>query len=318
MSTSPNPPQAEMLIDMETLLTVIFVIVDDWYQAHGQHYLHGKPGVKPTFTDSEMLTLMLAMDILSYASERRFYKFIKANYAALFPSLIDRSQFNRRARQLRWLIEKLRQHWLEVLGVTLSPQLLLDTKPVPVVGYKRGKQHSDFAGVAAYGVCASRNLKYFGFKLVILTTLDGMPVVYELVPANADERAAAEEVLEWVYDCDIFGDKGFIGEEWQLEQYHQHQNRIWTAKRVNQAQQNSPAFDRWLNSIRERVEGAFNELQNVGRNLERLLALTLEGLCARVMVKMADHTLKVLLRRDYNIDIVSFSYIHRDPSPFPL
>lgn len=35
LSSSPNPPQAEMLIDIETLLTVIFVIVDDGYQAHG-------------------------------------------------------------------------------------------------------------------------------------------------------------------------------------------------------------------------------------------------------------------------------------------
>ena len=122
MATNTNPPQAEKLIDMETLLTVIFVIVDDWYQVSGQQYLRGKPGVKPSFTDSEMLTLMLAMDILSYASERRFYKFIKANYHALFPNLIDRSQFNRRARHLRWLLEKLRQHWLEVLDVTMSTQ----------------------------------------------------------------------------------------------------------------------------------------------------------------------------------------------------
>ncbi|MEJ5310985.1 MAG: IS982 family transposase, partial [Anaerolineae bacterium] len=157
MAAHPNQSQIELSIDMETLFTVIFVIVDDWYQAHGQQYLQGKTGSKPEFSDSEMLTLMLAMDILSYSSERRFYKFIKANYRYLFPRLIDRSQFNRRARGLRWLIEKLRQHWLEELGVTLATQFLLDTKPVPVLSYKRGKQHSDFAGVAAYGVCASRN-----------------------------------------------------------------------------------------------------------------------------------------------------------------
>lgn len=318
MTANLSQPALELTIDMETLFTVIFVIVADWYQVQGHLYLQGKAGSKPEFGDSELLTLLLAMDILSYSSERRFYKFVKANYRYLFPRLIDRSQFNRRARSLRWLIEKLRQHWLEELGVTLSTQLLLDTKPVPVLSYKRSKQHSDFAGVAAYGVCASRNLKYFGFKLVILTTLDGMPVVYELVPANTDERVAAEEVLDWVYNCDIFGDKGSISEDWQLEQYSQHGNRLWTAKRINQAQQNTPDFDRWLNSIRERVEGAFNELQNVGRNLERLLAQTCEGLCTRVMVKMANHTLKVLLRRDYNIDIVSFSYLHPDPSPFAL
>ncbi len=288
MSNVIEVPQAELLIDMETLLTVIFVIVDDWYQATGRHYLHGKRGAKPTFSDSELLTLMLSMDILAYESERRFYKFIKANYHALFPELIDRSQFNRRARGLRWLLEKLRQHWLKLLGATMATELLLDTKPVPVLSYKRSKRHSDFAGVAGYGVCASRNLKYYGFKLVMLTTLEGIPLVYELVPANSDERAAAEEVLDYVWNCDIFGDKGFIGAEWQSEQAARHGNRIWTAKRVNQHPQNAPEFDRWLNSIRERIEGVFNELQNVGRNLERLLAKTMAGLCARVTVKMAN------------------------------
>jgi len=296
-------------IDMETLITVIFVIVDDWYRQEGSKYRQGKRGAKATFSDSELITLVLCMDIIPFPSERQFYQFIRANYLYLFPKLADRSQFNRRARHMRLLIEQLRRFWLEQLGATLATELLLDTKPIPVLGYKRDKKKSDFAGNAAFGVCASRNLKYFGYKLVALTTLDGIPVVYELVPANTDERAAAEEVLDFVHNCDIFGDKGFLGEEWQLEQQERHGNRIWTAKRANQASQNAPEFDRWLNSIRERIEGVFNEVQNVGRNIERLMAKTVTGLCTRIIAKMTNHALKHILRNFYNIDIITFSYI---------
>jgi len=67
-------------------------------------------------------------------------------------------------------VEELRKHWAIMLGVAFHTQFLLDTKSVPVVGYKRSKRHSDFAGSAAYGVCPSRNMKYFGYKLVLLTT----------------------------------------------------------------------------------------------------------------------------------------------------
>lgn len=296
-------------IDMETLLTIILVIVDDWYQQHGVKLLQGKRGCKAVFTDSEIITLVLCMDIIPFPSERQFYQFIRANYLYLFPKLIDRSQFNRRVRHLRLLLEQLRRFWLVQLGATLATELLLDTKPIPVLSYKRNKQRSDFRGQAAYGVCASRNLKYFGFKLVALTTLDGIPVVYELVPANTDERDAAEEVLDFVKDCDIFGDKGFLGEEWQFDQADRQANRIWTAKRANQTQQNSPEFDHWLNSIRERIEGVFNEVQNVGRNIERLMTKTVMGLCTRIIAKMTNHALKHILRRFFNIDIVSFSYI---------
>lgn len=298
-----------MTISFETLLTTIYVLVDDWYQHSGRRLLKGKRGAKPVFSDSEVITLLLAMDFLPFPGETQFLGFIRANYLSLFPNLLDQSQFNRRARSLRLLVEELRKHWAILLGVTFHTQFLLDTKPVPVVGYKRSKRRSDFAGSADYGVCASRNMKYFGYKLVMLSTLDGIPVAYELVPANSDERAAAEEVLSAVWNSDIYGDKGFLGEIWQQEQLDSQGNRIWTPKRINQKVQNPEGFDRWLNSIRERIEGAFNEVQNTGRNLERLLRKTVIGLTTHVIAKMASHALRLVLRRFYDIDVLTFTTV---------
>ena len=82
------------------------------------------------------------------------------------------------------------------------------------------------------------------------------------------EEIAAETVLFAISNCDVFCDKGFIGEEWQTEQLEIQGNRIWTPARVNQKIQHPKGFDRWLNTLRERVEGVFNEIQNTGRNLE--------------------------------------------------
>lgn len=95
---------------------------------------------------------------------------------------------------------------------------LLDTTPVIAVGYRRDKSHSDFRGSAEYGYCSARKLKYFGYKLVVLTTLDGTPYAFELVPANTDERDAADEILDSLPpDSNVWYDKGFIGEEWQAD-----------------------------------------------------------------------------------------------------
>ena len=293
-------------ITASDLLTIIFVLVDDWYQAHGIRYLKGKPGAKPEFSDSEVITLLLAMDFIPFPSETQFLGFIRANYLALFPRLIDQSQFNRRARALRLLVEELRRTWLVQLGVFHHTRFLLDTKPVPVVGVKRSNRHSDFAGSASYGHCPSRNLKYFGYKLVAITTFSGIPVVYELVPAHTDEREAAEAVLTYLRGCQIIGDKGFIGMDWQAQVHAWTQNQIWTPKRSNQYQQNPKALDRWLNSVRERIEGVFHELTNTGRDLEGLLAKTLVGLCTRVIAKMASHALKHVLNIQFGIKVQTF------------
>jgi transposase len=296
-------------ITFVNLMTIIYTLTDDWYKAHGVRLLTGKPGCKPEFTDSEVLSLLLVMDYLPFPGEGQFLAFLRANYLPLFPKLISQSQFNRRARALRLLLEALRRYWVVKLGATRETHFLLDTKPVPVVGYKRSKAHSQFAGSADYGVCPSRRLHYFGYKLVTLTTLAGLPVVYDLVPANADERDAAEAVVDCLAHAHIWADKGFLGEHWQANIREQTGNRVWTAKRVNQQDQNPKTFDALLNRIRERIESAFNEIQNTGRNIERLLTKTVVGLCTRVIAKMASHALKYLLRRDFGIDVQTFTEV---------
>jgi hypothetical protein len=290
-------------------LTIVFVLVDDWYQVEGSKLLKGKPGKKPEFTDSEMMTLILAQDYIPYPSETQYVEFIRANYHDLFPKLVDQSQFNRRARALRLMIEKLWQYWIVQKGWNRQTCYLLDTKPVPVLSYKRNKRHSDFLGNAGYGVCASRNLKYFGFKLVSVTTLRGIPVVYDLVPANFDERLAAEAIIDHVSGCDLCGDKGFLGLEWQTQIFDQTNNLIWTPRRSNQYVQNTRNLDHWLSSIRERIEGVFHEIQDTGRNIERLLAKTVLGLCTRVIAKMTSHLLRHLLLIDFGVNVQTFEIV---------
>lgn len=304
-NVNPIAPPGQT-VDVETLLTVILVLVDDWYEIEGHRLLKGKRGAKPLFSDSEVLTLLLAMDFFPFPGENQFLGFIRANYLDLFPRLLDQSQFNRRARKVHLLLEKLRQQWAVLLGVTLQTQFLLDAKPVPVVGYKRDKRHSHFRDTADFGVCISRKMKYFGYKLILLSTLDGIPVAYELVAANTDDREAAEEVLWVIRQCDVFCDKGFVGEDWQHGERDVRNNRIWTQKKRNQKAQNPPEFDRLLNQVRERIEGAFNEIQNTGRNLERLLRKTVSGLTTHVIANVASYTLKLLLRRFFGIDVQTF------------
>lgn len=174
------------------------------------------------------------------------------------------------------------------------------------MGYKRSKSHSDFAGEADYGYCSSRKLYYWGYKLVMLTTLEGLPIMYELVSANTDERKAAETVLPYVQNAIIIGDKGFIGEEWQSQMQVQTGNQFLTPNRHNQVMSLPSGVQKRLNSVRERIEGAFHEIQNTGRHLERLLARTRIGLVTRLIAKITAHLLRHLLKTRFSIDIQTF------------
>ena len=121
-----------------------------------------------------------------------------------------------------------------------------------------------------------------------------------------DEREAAEAVLKYVNGCHILADKGFIGDDWQADVSRTTGNRIFTAKRKNQHEQTPPAFVRLLGHFRERIEEVFNEVQNTGCYLERLLRKSVRGLCVHVAAKMASHTLRILLRKYFDIDMLTF------------
>lgn len=296
-----------MLISIEDLFTVVLVLVDDWYRQIGERLLNRTVGAKPKFSDSEMLTLMLAIDFFEFTSERRFVAFVRANYLALFPQLVDQSQFNRRARRLRFVLNELRKHLAAELGVHLERHFLQDTTPVVAVGYRRDKSHSDFRGSAAYGYCPARRMKYYGYKLVMLTTVEGIPYAFELVPANTDDRVAADEILDTLPpDSHVWSDKGFIDADWQVA-WAKRGVFILTTKRKNQRQQNPPAVDRLLHKVRERIEGVFDLLKEGGRSVERTLAHTVEGLCARIIAKIASVTLRVFLRRFFGIDVLTYT-----------
>jgi hypothetical protein len=294
-------------ITVSDLILTIYVLVDDWYQANGTNFRKGQPGKRPELSDSEVMTIMLTMDYIPFPSERQFVAYLRANCGGLFPDLLDQSQFNRRARAVAPLLEQFRQACLVQLGVTLVCEGLLDTKPIPVIGYRRSKHRSDFLGSAAYGYCASKKMYYFGYKLVTISTLGGIPLIYDLVPANTDERQAAQTLVDQLAGFHLFADKGFLGQAWQSEVLRLTGNHVWTPKRKNQMTQQPVVFERWLNGVRLRIEGLFNEIQNVGRNVERLLAKTVCGLCARIVAKMTSHLLKYLLRSNFGIDVLSFS-----------
>ena len=107
-------------------------------------------------------------------------------------------------------------------------------------------------------------------------------------------------------DSQVWSDKGFIGEEWQAEWARQGIS-VWTTKRENQKVQNPPEFDRLLNSVRERVEAAFDLLKEGGRSVEHTLARTVSGLCTRIIAKITGGTFRLFLRRFFGIDVLTYT-----------
>ena len=48
------------------ILLYIFVIANNWYQEYAGYYRQGKSGQKSEFRDSEVMTIIIAMDFIPF------------------------------------------------------------------------------------------------------------------------------------------------------------------------------------------------------------------------------------------------------------
>ena len=290
-----------MNMPTEAFLTTLYTIVDDWYQQHAPTLLAGKTGAKPVFSDSEVITLSLAQHWLGVPDEREFLRRVRNDWLPLFPRLVSQGQFNRRARSLCWLINRMRQHLVERLGLHEAPCQqeirLIDGTPVHLRHWRRYGRGHLLLGEAALGHCASKKETYYGFRLLALTTLDGVITDFDLFSADLDERECALDLLGGKRGLAVLGDKGFLDYRRQAVLQEDQGLLLLTPKRRNQAEQNAPAWDALMNRVRRLIETVFAQAKDTF-GLERPGARSLWGTLSRVIAKITGMTLAAFCNKE--------------------
>jgi hypothetical protein len=269
--------------DLDALLTHVYVLVDDLLPARRRF---GRP---PRISDSELICLAIAQVLLDCPNERRFLRLAKRRLGHLFPYLPGQSGFNKRLRSLApQLLEAI------TLLARLSPSFcdrlrLLDSTPVPCAASRETVRRSALAGHGGYGYCRSHSRWFWGFRLYLLCAPDGLPVGFELAPANAPERAVAAELLERFLTGGevVVCDKGFAAPEFEAQVRALGSQLIRPDRKDEQ-----PRFG-GLGGIRQWIESAFDTLKDQ-LSLERHGGRTLTGLVSRIARRLLALTAAIL------------------------
>lgn len=125
-------------MDLDTFLTTLYVVVDDWYKQAVGARVH--VGARERMSDSEVLTVALAGQWrvgVSWRSERGVVRWMQAHGRGWFPTMLGRSEFNQRVRGLWGLFIQLQQ----VVGQWLNqPDELYECVDlVPLVAMSNGQ-----------------------------------------------------------------------------------------------------------------------------------------------------------------------------------
>src|SRR5215210_679309 len=182
----------QRLARTEEALSVLVCLIDDAYallNPKGRRYESLK-----RLSDSEVITLTLLLQQLrGVESERSFLRDAERFFSHLFPGVVglNPSSLQRRVRKLRRFLEPLRRETLsELVG---DPEtMLIDSTLLAALHPRQVAQSAGFEGAAwvRWG-----SFSVYGVKLHLLCATNGVPISYELTPANVADVSLTEELL---------------------------------------------------------------------------------------------------------------------------
>jgi hypothetical protein len=209
--------------NIETLATALYVKIDDMLLA--------EPGLAPwrpegcmstTLSDAEVLAMAVMSALLGFRSERRWLRYASTRLGYLFPRQIGQSGYNKRLRKMITLLMTVIRRLGMDTTLWTDDVWVVDSTPVQCGCSRETVTRSDVAGWAQYGYCASHSRYFWGLRLHLACTLHGLPVMFAIAGAKADER----EVLLAMLEIDaalvnarpgqtLIGDKNYFGRDFE-------------------------------------------------------------------------------------------------------
>ena len=175
-------------------------------------------GIAPQLSDAELVTLSMMQALPGFTSEARWIRHARSHLRHLFPYLPGQPGYNKRLRKATGLIQQV-MRLLAVDTMLWSDDVwVADSTPVECGRSRETVKRSGLAGWAEYGYCASHSRFFWGLRLHLVCTLHGLPVVFALTGAKADER----ETLLAMFEVEpglvtdragqtLIGDKNYFG-----------------------------------------------------------------------------------------------------------
>ena len=275
--------------DLDTLATAIYVRTDDLLKGSPDRIPWRPPvGLAPRITDAELVTLAVMQALLGFTSEARWLRHAGAHLGHLFPYLPRQPGYNKRLRRLagtlNWLIAVLARE----TSVWTDDVWVVDSTPIECARSRDTVRRSDLAGWAQYGYCASHSRYFWGLRLHLVATLQGLPVAFAITGAKADER---QVVLDLLHDDPalaasrpgqiLLADKNYYGRDFE---HAVADAGIELLRRPRKGEPERPG-GRFFKPLRQTVESIFDTFKGQ-LDLERHGGHTPTGVLVRILQRI--------------------------------
>lgn len=267
-----------------------------------------RPG-KREFSDLYICQLVVVQNLKGFSNESAFLRFLKNHPCKAFPVLPTQSCYNHRSKELGAIIEQLTEKIQQKLQIHQTKIRIIDATGVPVTKFYRRWKTKSFRNNKYFGVgyCHAKKERYYGVKLTLIVTKEGIPITYHLMPANRHDVKALEPVAKNLTGVWLVGDKGYVSKRLHAKLKRTQRIKVITPKRKNQKVKNT-AWEKRKLKHRILIE-VINEQLKDHFNLEKLRAKSAEGIQARIRNIIFSYLVATYFNKMYHRNLLSIKGI---------
>ena len=238
----------------------------------------GEPKYKPKMSPAEVLLVaVVAARYFNNNLERALI--IMGQTGHIPPSRrLSVSRFNRHLHRYGDLLE-LGLETLLALGRE-GEVFIIDSMPVPVCKRKRARRCRKVRGRPYCGYCAAKDEKFFGWRLHLVCTPEGLPVNFTMLPGGWHDLTPIYEIsYDLPEDASLFGDKAY-NDATAEEILAEAGLSLTPVRRKNMKNQHGWAEEYDLRLYRHGIETVNSQLDSMA--IDQLRARTNDGFFIKV------------------------------------
>ena len=263
---------------MHDKITAIYCFIDDILKS-----ICYSEDQRRRVSDAELITTAIVSARYFSGHHQHAISFMKGS--GLIPQMLDKSRFCRRLHKLGALIYGLfMQIGFYLKEVCCYMEYVLDSFPVAVCDNMRISRSKIIKGKKWRGYTASMRRYFYGVKVQLLITKDGIPVEFCFVPGSEGDPSALQRLpFAILPESEVYGDNGYTNYEMEDVFFEQELIRLKIQRRsntVNRKDSTSAAYIKEM--MRKQVETTISTIKALFPR--KIHAVTFAGFLLKIML----------------------------------
>jgi hypothetical protein len=242
--------------------------------------MHHIEDVRVEFSDAEVITTAVVAMLFYGGNFQRSREFLHSS--GMMPRMLSRSPLSRRMGRLDELVAMLFHH----LGLTLKElnvesRYSLDSFPIALCDNIRISRCRLAQGAEFRGYVAAKRRYFYGVRVQVVVTVDGLPVEFAVLPgAASDIEGLSELPLALTAGSHVAADAAYTYYEWEDALRESDEVHLLVGRKTNSKRRDASPLHDYKQWLRRRIETVFGEITKLFP--KKIHATTLAGFILKI------------------------------------